>query len=122
MPFLGIMLVSTHKAALRVAKAEAFSDGHADARATAPKPIDRQPMINSLQGQLDAAVKLKDDYARTIGKCKRIIDILKPDADKWQARLKADRERQRKLREKANSVSYKDIPSDCPKSKAGAKK
>jgi hypothetical protein len=129
MSFLGLMLVSTHKAALRVAKADAFADGQADGRATAPKPIDRQPMINSLQGQLDAAVELKDGYAKTIDsqseKLKRQAEIATDyiaDAEKWRNRAKADRNRKQAIRDKVMEAKKQAPAKRASKSKAGAKK
>ena len=101
MPFLGLMTVASHKEILDKAKAEAFHEGSVHQQKFTPAYRDRQPEINSLQGQLDAANDLKDGYVRTIEKQKQglakqaeITAEYIADAQKWRNRRDADRKRQ----------------------------
>ncbi|WP_417615371.1 hypothetical protein [Parasphingorhabdus sp.] len=125
MPFFGLMLVSTHRDALIKARSYAFADGQADGRATAPKPVNQQPMIDSLRGQLDAYKEHAAEKDSAISGYKEVIDDLKADAEKWRNRTKRERERQQKARDAA--AAKKAVPKApsakrASKSKAGAKK
>lgn len=116
MPFLGLMTIASHKEILDEAKTEAFGEGVRHQKMTTPIHQNRQPEIDSLRGQLDAAVELKDGYARTIEKLKRSIADLEPDAEKWRARKKADRDRIQAKRDAAKTAQTR------PAAKRAAKK
>lgn len=114
MPFLGLMRVSSHDRLLENAKRLAFSSGQDDGRASVPAYEDLQPEVDTLKGQLDAAIELEHGYADTIGAQKDKItklaaecESLAADAQKWRDRNAAERARQQKKRREAATPTKK---------------
>lgn len=71
-------------------------------------------MIDSLRGQLDAAIDLKDGYARTIEKQKKSILAItekamsySSDAEKWRGRNERERARHQAKRASKTKAGVK---------------
>lgn len=116
MPFLGLMTVASHKEILDEAKTEAFGEGVRHQQMVTPAYKDRQPEIDSLQGQLDAYKEHASEKDSAISGYKEVIEDLKPDAEKWRAQTTRERERQRKAR--AAAAAKKAAPKAAPAKRA----